>query len=435
MWLDARALLIVLLPTLLLLCHVHGLPKEMVISYRTCVDGEGCHIIEQTSFHDSHILLLTSTSYQRHLQGRLIDMGAGCPSPGHGHGNANSVTSVGSGPRKSKHNHQTIGLVQCGQCPLSDMLREAERIGASGVVVANTNECGRPTREFLESAAHIRVPVTFVASKVIKEIRSMQQRAEALKLDQPQPEGKTRRQAFVYVSILDDGLRRESNIVNHILASTHILLAAMVILALFVYLSLACSIGSLRYIPREIAPEIFGHRPEPIDKEVLEKLPLVPVEWNMGGFYDTDEESQYETPSCEINPETEAIQQQLAGIIVRCGEGAYSFTEENTCAISLDKYGHNELLRLLPCKHAFHQKCIDTWLLSDYMTTHCPICKSSIIDGLRILNKHGYSKILNLLYGTSNCEEESAYKPNNAFPLCIYYAIRDCAAKLWNRRT
>ncbi|KAJ2078477.1 hypothetical protein H4R24_004455 [Coemansia sp. RSA 988] len=196
------------------------------------------------------------------------------------------------------------------------MLREAERIGASGVVVANTNECGRSTREFLESAANVRVPVTFVASKVIKEIRSMQQRAGTLQLDQPQPEGKARQEAFVYISILGNGQRRERNILNHILASTHILLASMVVLALFVYLSLACSIGSLRYIPREIAPEIFGSRPEPIDKDVLEKLPLVPVEWSMSGHYDTDEESQYETPCCESNTATDTIQQQLVGMIL-----------------------------------------------------------------------------------------------------------------------
>ncbi|KAI7819746.1 hypothetical protein BX661DRAFT_132966, partial [Kickxella alabastrina] len=72
--------------------------------------------------------------------------------------------------------------------------------------------------------------------------------------------------------------------------------------------------------------------------------------------------------------------------------------DETSCAICLCNYSPGESLRLLPCRHAFHQKCIDTWLLSKNMTVHCPVCKSSIIDGLRVLNEHGYTEVLELAF-------------------------------------
>ncbi|KAJ1742334.1 hypothetical protein LPJ55_002684 [Coemansia sp. RSA 990] len=277
------------------------------------------------------------------------------------------------------------------------MIQEAERIGVDGIVIGNTNECGRPTKELLESATNARVPVAFVASEVVSEIETMQEQVAL----EPHSED-VRHDAFIYLSIYNGQPDHESHVVNHILASTHILLATMVVLALLIYLSLACSVGSLRYIPREIAPDIFGTRAEPLDKGTLEQLPLIPVKWNVNGLGDDDEEARCESPSTiDLGQTRKALLQQLAGIIVRSGDGSYLFTEEKECAICLDSYVFNDSLRLLPCKHAFHRKCIDAWLLSESMTVHCPVCKSSITDGLRLLDKHGYSDVLNLLRGDS----------------------------------
>ena len=43
------------------------------------------------------------------------------------------------------------------------------------------------------------------------------------------------------------------------------------------------------------------------------------------------------------------------------------------CVICSTEYLNNSILRVLPCKHAFHVDCIDKWLL--HYSKKCPICK------------------------------------------------------------
>lgn len=50
--------------------------------------------------------------------------------------------------------------------------------------------------------------------------------------------------------------------------------------------------------------------------------------------------------------------------------------EPEECCLCLEVFKENDLLRLLPCKHAFHKDCVDRWFASKrYMPRSCPLCK------------------------------------------------------------
>ncbi|XP_069792261.1 E3 ubiquitin-protein ligase znrf3 [Narcine bancroftii] len=54
-----------------------------------------------------------------------------------------------------------------------------------------------------------------------------------------------------------------------------------------------------------------------------------------------------------------------------------SSTSTADCAICLEKYVDGEELRVIPCTHRFHKKCVDPWLLQHHT---CPHCRHNIIE-------------------------------------------------------
>nr|XP_020447408.1 RING finger protein 150 [Monopterus albus] len=53
----------------------------------------------------------------------------------------------------------------------------------------------------------------------------------------------------------------------------------------------------------------------------------------------------------------------------------------DNCAVCIEGYKPNDVVRLLPCRHVFHKHCVDPWL-QDHRT--CPMCKMNILKALGI---------------------------------------------------
>ena len=49
--------------------------------------------------------------------------------------------------------------------------------------------------------------------------------------------------------------------------------------------------------------------------------------------------------------------------------------EEDTCGICHAEYEEGDQLKVLPCTHFFHKRCVDEWL---QRTPACPQCKMEV---------------------------------------------------------
>lgn len=47
----------------------------------------------------------------------------------------------------------------------------------------------------------------------------------------------------------------------------------------------------------------------------------------------------------------------------------------SSCIVCLDKYQENQIIRILPCNHIFHYKCLKPWLKT---SSFCPLCRTNI---------------------------------------------------------
>lgn len=85
---------------------------------------------------------------------------------------------------------------------------------------------------------------------------------------------------------------------------------------------------------------------------------------------DWDEQDYLESPICELAYKALGLMK-----IKRYSAGC----SQETCAICLDNFYPKQKLRVLPCYHQFHTRCVDPWLVRNHT---CPLCKLNIIEKL-----------------------------------------------------
>ncbi|NXF32775.1 RN128 ligase, partial [Nyctibius bracteatus] len=73
----------------------------------------------------------------------------------------------------------------------------------------------------------------------------------------------------------------------------------------------------------------------------------------------------------------------------------------DSCAVCIEQYKPNEVVRTLACNHLFHKNCVDPWLL-EHRT--CPMCKYDILRGLGVeTDEEGMESVrATVSSGTSN---------------------------------
>ncbi|XP_077102038.1 RING finger protein 150a [Siphateles boraxobius] len=79
----------------------------------------------------------------------------------------------------------------------------------------------------------------------------------------------------------------------------------------------------------------------------------------------------------------DAAKKALSKLQVRTIRKGDTETESDfdNCAVCIEDYKPNDVVRILPCRHVFHKNCVDPWL-QDHRT--CPMCKMNILKALGI---------------------------------------------------
>ena len=115
-------------------------------------------------------------------------------------------------------------------------------------------------------------------------------------------------------------------------------------------------------------------RDGPSDSNSTEPIPHRVEEESGPIFYTSPNVSQ----SVDQLSEDEQVKiAQKIGLIQHLPTGKYDGKKNTECVICMEEFVFGDCMRYLPCLHNYHTKCIDDWLMRNFI---CPSCMEPV-DG------------------------------------------------------
>ncbi|KAH8822538.1 hypothetical protein DL96DRAFT_1618097 [Flagelloscypha sp. PMI_526] len=329
-----------------------------------------------------YLIPLSSFTYtcdDPHASSDSTDPNAGCPNlcvyPDAHTTDANSTTDL-SKTGAPDPTESWFALVQRGTCDFANKAREAQRLGAQGIVVGNYQTIGGGdglvSMYSPGDSSDVKIPATFVSHSSYETLLDLIGKSN------------TTKNGLQTISVLLEGEYGSWEWYSPLLTFLSILLLPTIIT--FITL-LIHRIRLSRAEARERCPEDILHKlawsiwpaggltgnsqlekrfdEPPSPPQPLQSRPRTPTDAG------EEEAEPLLSPPSLSNPEASASTSHPTP-----AEEIPWYNTQTECAICLSEFAPGDHIRILPCHHIFHLKEVDEWLVK--VRKVCPICKCDV---------------------------------------------------------
>ena len=84
----------------------------------------------------------------------------------------------------------------------------------------------------------------------------------------------------------------------------------------------------------------------------------------------------------QLSEDEQVMIAQKIGLIQHLPTGTHDGKKNTECVICMEEFVFGDHVRYLPCLHTYHTKCIDDWLMRNFI---CPSCMEPVDTALLIM--------------------------------------------------